>query len=104
MSKKAAIVAVKAVDTIKVVKQDGEIINTPDRDTLWAVQTPQIFDYEMIMDVHKKLEGQSFSDDAGMVEASGMKVFVSEGSYSNIKITTKKDIFLARMLFEDDAQ
>lgn len=104
MSKKAAIVAVKAVDTIKVVKEDGEIINTPDRDTLWAVQTPQIFDYEMIMDVHKKLEGQSFSDDAGMVEASGMKVFVSEGSYSNIKITTKKDIFLARMLFEDDAQ
>lgn len=104
MSKKAAIVAVKAVDTIKVVKQDGEIINTPDRDTLWAVQTPQIFDYEMILDVHKKLEGQSFSDDAGMAEASGIKVFVSEGSYSNIKITTKKDIFLARMLFEDDAQ
>lgn len=39
-----------------------------------------------------------------MAEALGIKVFVSEGSYSNIKITTKKDIFLARMLFEDDAQ
>lgn len=97
----AAIVAVKAVDTIKVVKQDGEIIDTPERDTLWCVQTPQIFDYNLILDVHKKLEGQCFSDDAGMAEASGTKVYVSEGSYSNIKITTKKDIYLAQILYEN---
>lgn len=98
---KAAITAVKAVDTIKIVKDDGEIIETPNRDTLWYVQTPQIFDYDLILDAHKKLEGQSFSDDAGMLESLGVKVYVSEGSYSNIKITTKKDIFLAQSLMEE---
>ena len=99
---KAAIVAVKAVDTIKVVKKDNEIIDTPDRETLWYVQTPQIFEYNLIMQAHKKFEGQSFSDDAGLVEASGKRVYVSEGSYSNIKITTKKDIYLVQLLFEDN--
>ena len=98
----AAIVAVKAVDTIKVVNKDGEIIDTPDRETLWYVQTPQIFEYNLIMQAHQKFAGQSFSDDAGLVEASGKKVYVSEGSYSNIKITTKKDIYLAQLLFEDN--
>ena len=102
MKTDAAIVAVKAVDTIKVVKKDNEIIDTPDRETLWYVQTPQIFEYNLIMQAHKKFEGQSFSDDAGLVEASGKKVYVSEGSYSNIKITTKKDIYLAQLLFEDN--
>ena len=100
---KAAITAVKAVDTIKVVKDDGEIIDTPNRDTLWYVQTPQIFDYNLILDAHKKLEGQSFSDDAGMLESLGTIVYVSQGSYSNIKITTKKDIYLAQSLI-DEAQ
>lgn len=101
MDKLAAIVAVKAVDTIKVVKDNAEIVDTPDRDTLWCVQTPQIFDYNLIFHAHKKLEGKSFSDDSGMVEALGNKVFVSQGSDSNIKITTKKDICIAQMLYDE---
>lgn len=96
---KAAIVAVRAVDTIKRVDEDGKIIETPNRETLWYVQTPQIFDYNLIMDAHYSLEGLSFSDDAGMLESLGVDVYVSEGSYSNIKITTKKDIYLSQMLF-----
>ena len=96
---KAAIVAVKAVDTIKIVKEDNKIESTPDRDTLRAVQTPQIFDYSLIMDAHKKLEGLSFSDDAGMLEYLGKEVYVSEGSRSNIKITTPEDLLIAKALY-----
>ena len=96
---KAAIVAVRAIDTIKRVDDKGKILETPNRETLWSVQTPQIFDYSLIMDAHYSLEGLSFSDDAGMLESLGVDVFISEGSYSNIKITTPKDIYLAQMLY-----
>ena len=96
----AAIVGVRAVDTIKKTDENNKITQTPDRKTLWYVQTPQIFDYNLIMQAHKQFEGQGFSDDAGLVEAMGKAVYISEGSYSNIKITTKKDIYLAQMLYE----
>ena len=99
---KAAIVAVRAVDTIKKVDEQGKIIETPDRNFLWAVQTPQIFDYNLIFDAHKKLEGKAFSDDSGMLEFLGREVYVVEGSYSNIKITTKKDLYIAQMLVNGD--
>lgn len=95
---KAAIVAVRAVDTIKKTDEDGKIIETPDRSSLWSVQTPQVFDYELILNAHKKLMGKSFSDDSGMVEALNQPVYVVEGDYSNIKITTKKDLLLAGLL------
>lgn len=95
---KAAILSVKATDTIKKVDNDGKIIETPDRNYLWCVQTPQIFDYNLILNAHKKLEGQSFSDDAGMLEYLKEPVYVVEGSYSNIKITTQNDIPIAERL------
>lgn len=98
--KKAAIVAVKAVDTIKKVDKNNKIIETPDRNTLWCVQTPQIFEYNMILNAHKTLKEESFSDDAGMLEYLGEDVYVVEGDYTNIKITTQKDIVLANMLQE----
>lgn len=97
----AAIVAVKAVDTIKVVDENNKIEATPDRNTLWAVQTPQIFDYKLIFDAHEKLQGQSFSDDAGMLEYLGKEVYVSEGSRSNIKITTPEDLLIAKILYKN---
>lgn len=98
---KAAIVAVKAIDTIKKVDDFGKIIETPERSSLWYVQTPQIFAYDLILDAHKKLAGESFSDDAGMLESLGVDVYISEGSYSNLKITTKKDIFIAQTLYSE---
>lgn len=94
----AAILSVKATDTIKKVDASGKIIETPNRDFLWCVQTPQIFDYKLIFSAHEKLKGKSFSDDAGMLEALGCDVYVVEGSYSNIKITTKSDIITAQTL------
>ncbi len=97
---KAAILSVKAVDTIKIVDSDNKIMETPDRNYLWCVQTPQIFDYKLILSVHEKLQGQNFSDDAGMLEAENIPVYVVEGSYSNIKITTKDDIAVAQAILE----
>lgn len=98
ITSKAAILSVKATDTIKKVNENNKIIETPDRNYLWCVQTPQIFDYELIYNAHKKLTDMSFSDDAGMLEYLGEDVYVVEGSYSNIKITTKGDIEIAQRL------
>lgn len=88
----AAIVAVKAIDTVKVVTADGLIISTPNRETLRYVQTPQIFDYNLILNAHKKLTGENFSDDAGLLEHLGIPVYITEGEYTNIKVTTRSDI------------
>lgn len=99
---KAAILAVKATDTIKKADKDGKILETPDRNNLWCVQTPQIFDYKLIFNAHKKLEGASYSDDAGMLESLGHDVYLVEGHYSNIKITTPNDIYIAQSLMSTE--
>lgn len=93
---KALSVMTKTTDTIKVV-ENGKIIKTIDRSKLYNTQTPQAFEYNLISEVHEKYKGQSFTDDAGMVEAFGVPVSVLEGSYKNIKITTKSDIALAKI-------
>ncbi len=87
----AAILAVKTIDTIKKVDENGKIITTIDRSNLYNVQTPQGFKYDLIFDAHKKFEGQNFTDDAGMLEKLGNPVYIVEGDYSNFKITTKTD-------------
>lgn len=92
----AAILSVKATDTIKKVDENGKIIETPDRNFLWCVQTPQIFDYNLILNAHKQLSTENFSDDAGMLESLGVPVYIVEGSYSNIKITTQTDLSAAQ--------
>lgn len=96
--KKNVILAVKTTDTIKIVDKNGKIISTPDRRTLWNVQTPQVFEFETILDAHEKLQGKDFTDDAMLLESEGIDVYVTEGEYSNIKITTKNDLQLAKNL------
>ena len=87
-----SIVAVKTIDTIKIVDDDGIIKSTPDRNSLWNAQTPQIFDYKLIYSLHKKYKEYSFTDDALLFEKDGLPVAICEGSYSNFKITTLQDI------------
>ena len=94
---RAVSVMTKTTDTIKIVEQN-KIIQTLDRSKLYNTQTPQAFEYNLILEAHKKLEGKSFTDDAGMAEFFGEEVFVVEGSYTNIKITTQNDIDLAKVL------
>lgn len=94
--KKAITVATKTVDTIKEVV-DGKIIRTIDRSKLYNTQTPQAFDYNLILSAHKKLSGKNFTDDAGMMEVLDYDVYILDGSYKNIKITTKNDIDIAKI-------
>lgn len=98
--KKALTVATKTTDTIKQVDKDLKIIKTIDRDPLWNTQTPQAFEYKLILDAHEKLQGLDFSDDAGMMEYLGQDVYILEGNYINIKITTQSDIELAKIFLD----
>lgn len=92
--KKALTVAVKTTDTIKQVDKNLKIIKTVDRSFLYNTQTPQVFEYNLIKNAHEKLKGKNFSDDAGMVEDLGYDVYILEGDYKNIKVTTSSDILL----------
>ena len=94
--KNALTVATKTIDTIKEVV-DGKIVKTIDRSKLYNTQTPQAFKYNLIKDAHEKLSGQNFTDDAGMLEALGQTVYILNGSYKNIKITTQNDIDIAKI-------
>src|SRR3712207_1631713 len=87
-------------DTIKLVDSNGSIISTPNRNSLWAAQTPQVFDFNLLMMAYKNAydNNLSMTDDASMVEALGHRVKIVMGSYENIKITTPEDLVYARNL------
>ena len=91
---KAIVVGVPVKDTIKVIDNDKNIVDTPNRGVLWAVQTPQTFDYNILIDAYKDAFKNKFygTDDAMLVERIGYKVKMLEGSYNNIKITTQEDL------------
>ncbi len=96
----AAVVGVPVKDTVKCVK-NGMVVATPDRQLLWSVQTPQVFDAKIIKLAYRQAAEQGFlgTDDASLVEKLGVKVVMVEGKYENIKITTPEDITVARALF-----
>ena len=87
-------------DTIKVKDENSFSIDTPERSSLVAVQTPQVFDYNMIYECHKKVKQQNISvtDDTMVAELFGNKVYLYEGEYINIKITTPEDLILGEYL------
>ena len=88
---KAIVVGVPVKDTIKVIDNDKNIVDTPNRSVLWAVQTPH---YNILIDAYKDAFKNKFygTDDAMLVERIGYKVKMLEGSYNNIKITTQEDL------------
>ena len=98
----AAIAAVSLKDTVKVVDAHGFVVSTPDRSTLCAVQTPQIFEINVLRKGYDFLKEHPFAvtDDASLVEASGHPVAVAEGAYENIKVTTPEDLLLAERILE----
>ena len=101
----AAAPGVPVKDTIKVIGKGGVVEKTPDRATLVAVQTPQIFDAGLIKGaLHNAMEkGIEITDDCSAVEAIGMSVHITEGDYRNIKITTEEDFLLAEALLSERA-
>ena len=101
IQKQAVSVMTKTVDTIKEVDENGKIIRTIDRSKLYNTQTPQAFEYNLIKNTHDKLQGQNFTDDAGMVEFLGHDVYIVVGDYRNIKVTTKSDLALAEIYLKN---
>jgi len=89
-----SIVGMPVKDTIKVIDEEGFVKDTPKRENLWLVQTPQTFKKEVILQAHKKraAENLSVTDDAMLVEALGIKVKMVRGNYENMKITTPEDL------------
>lgn len=92
-----AIAAVPVKDTIKLVSEDGFVQQTPNRQDLWAVQTPQVFRFDLLAKAHRQAAGE-VTDDAMLVEQLGYKVKVYMGSYENIKVTTPEDLALAESI------
>ncbi|WP_296971818.1 2-C-methyl-D-erythritol 4-phosphate cytidylyltransferase [Tepidanaerobacter sp. EBM-38] len=97
MKYKAVGVAVPVKDTIKIVGDGNIIKSTPDRKTLWSIQTPQTFKYDLILAAYEKALSEGFygTDDTVLVERMGLSVKIIEGAYENIKITTPEDIIFA---------
>lgn len=97
----AAAPAVPVKDTIKIA-YGGVVTHTPDRATLFAVQTPQVFDYDLLRGALSKAlnEKTPVTDDCSAVEAVGMSVCLTAGSDENIKITTPTDLILAEAIFK----
>ncbi|MCI8438116.1 MAG: 2-C-methyl-D-erythritol 4-phosphate cytidylyltransferase [Oscillospiraceae bacterium] len=97
----AAAPAVPVKDTVKVVR-DGKVESTPDRDTLRAIQTPQAFDAPLLRAALQAAAeaGAAVTDDCAAVERLGKEVYILDGSYENIKITTPEDIALAEAILQ----
>ena len=98
----AAAPAIPVKDTIKTV-EGGLVVNTPDRSKLRAVQTPQVFDIDLLKGALKKAaqDKAEVTDDCSAVERLGMKVKIVEGDERNIKVTTPMDLKIAEMLLEE---
>jgi 2-C-methyl-D-erythritol 4-phosphate cytidylyltransferase len=90
----AASAAVRVKDTLKVADENGVVVSTPDRQRLWAVQTPQVFDMRLYREALEAAvqSGADYTDDCQLIEAAGGHVQLVEGEYTNIKITTVEDI------------
>ncbi len=90
----AVVVGVKVKDTIKVVGENGNVIDTPNRSYLWSVQTPQVFKCDVITKAYEDAYNNNYygTDDAMLVERIGYDIKMVEGSYDNIKITTPEDL------------
>ena len=98
----AAAPAIPVKDTIKTV-EGGIVVNTPDRAKLRAVQTPQVFDIDLLKGALLKArqDGAEVTDDCSAVERLGMKVKILEGDEKNLKVTTPMDLKIAEMLLEE---
>jgi 2-C-methyl-D-erythritol 4-phosphate cytidylyltransferase len=93
----SAVAAVPVKDTIKLANSQKLIRKTFQRNRLWAAQTPQIFDFDMISKAYESLTTE-VTDDASAVERLGYKVKLYMGNYDNVKVTTREDLALARMI------
>ena len=99
----AAIAAVPVKDTIKTAGDDMTVLETVPRQGLWAVQTPQIFEADLLRTAHRSID-TDVTDDASMVEILGREVKLFMGSYENLKVTTPEDIVMAEAILRSRSE
>lgn len=94
------VLGVPVKDTIKICNEKGFITSTLKRDELLAIQTPQGFKYNILMEAYEKAIKDNFVgyDDAILLERLGYNIKVEQGNYNNIKITTTEDLEIARII------
>jgi len=99
----ACALGVRAKDTIKICAKDNIIVETPDRSTAWYIQTPQTFQVDILKSAFEQAKKDGFlgSDEAVLVERMAIPVRVVEGSYNNIKITTKEDLYIGEVFLKN---
>lgn len=90
----SAIAVVPSKDSLRKTVTEGKSVAVP-RSQYVQVQTPQVFQFEILKEAYKQKETSDFTDDASVVEAAGFDIQLAEGSYRNIKITTPEDLILA---------
>ncbi|HVZ49896.1 MAG TPA: 2-C-methyl-D-erythritol 4-phosphate cytidylyltransferase [Gemmatimonadaceae bacterium] len=97
---RGAVAALPVVDTLKLVADNGRVVRTVDRASLWRAQTPQGFPADMILRAHRQAvaSGSEATDDAALCEAMGMEVVVVRGSERALKVTEEADFALAEAL------
>ncbi|MBH8552529.1 2-C-methyl-D-erythritol 4-phosphate cytidylyltransferase [Nostocaceae cyanobacterium CENA357] len=97
------IAAVPVKDTIKVVNENGIIESTPDRQQLWAAQTPQGFNVKLLKQCHAEgiRQGWEVTDDAALFERCGIEVRIVEGEETNLKVTTPQDLAIAEFILSN---
>lgn len=93
----ASCCALPVPDTVKEGDTDGRIVGTLDRSRLWLAQTPQVFRYDLLVEAHRRADGDA-TDDAALVEALGVSVRLYPGSQRNVKVTTAEDLELVQAL------
>ena len=100
---RACVAGMPSKDTIKLVDEDTFASATPERKYVWAVQTPQIFDADLLKAALKNAKDKNLevTDDCSCVEALGMKVYLSAGEERNIKITTPMDLEIAKLWLKE---
>lgn len=98
----ASALAVPVKDTVKVVNEDGFVVSTPERSTLWAVQTPQVFQREIYLTAMERAarDGGDYTDDCQLAEHAGIQVHLTRGEYTNIKLTTREDVALCETILK----
>ncbi len=100
----ACVAGMPSKDTIKIADEDGCVLETPPRERVWNIQTPQAFSFSLLKEAHESLREKGMdgiTDDAGIVEReTSCKIKLVEGSYENLKITTPEDLRLAESILE----
>ena len=100
----SVVVGVPVKDTIKIVRPDLSVQETPDRSSLWHVQTPQVFRKDILLKAYEQayLLGWRGTDDAVLVEKAGGQVRMVRGEYTNIKVTTPEDLLYVKEMIRVD--